>query len=913
MAGTHSSRRRRRSWRFAGAMFDEASWTLSVDGKPVALEGKPLELLHELLLRAGEVVTKDEILDAVWPGVIVVEGSLATAISKLRKALGGASDAIVATVPRVGYRLVAPVTVESIDTPLAPRFAFAGGDMVPGRKAWQLDRALGDSGADDVWLARQAKTGEARVFKFADAPDRLRSLKREAALSRLVFAALGKAAPLPPLYEWNFDAAPFFLEYAWGGRDLIAWADEAGGLGAISLDQRLAVAAMIARALATVHGLGILHKDLKPANILIDDGDEGGEGGPLVRLVDFGSGRLLDDALLARFDISDPGSLQSDLGKDEPRSGTLAYRAPELVGDAVPTVKSDIYALGLILYQLVVGDFAATLAPGWEGRVADPLLRQDIARAAEGSPAARLGNAAELADRIDRLAERRADAAREAERAAFLADRKRDEERRTARRPWVRAAAASLILGLVGSSAFAAYAVKQRNDARAAQQISDASYRFLAEDVLASVDPANAAAAEESLVAAVSRAGGTIDARFAGQPRVAAYLHATLARAFDLRSDYANAFRHYAAADRAYARAGAADSAEAIDARLQHAQALALSTQPGSLDKAKAMIAVAQKTIAAGRITDPETAVWLESARGMVALAAEDVPGSRDHFGRAWRAAQQQPQSFTPRQIVNFGQRHAFAMIRLGEGDQAEKTFRSLIATMTELVGADHADTLLLRLNLGQSLMVQQRYPETIAALDPLLPVMEHRLGPAHRNTLLLLAARQQALGGVGRYADAAADGERLWPAAAAKDGASSFAAVAGRADTGISQCRAGQFDQGTANIRASLAALRQDLAGREALADGIEAGLADCLIQMRRYGEAKALLATIDRVKVGQLVGDPNFGSLVDLALAEIALGERDRAEAGRLFAKAQPGLAKNQDRFVAERIAALKKALAS
>src|SRR3546814_14646297 len=97
--------------------------------------------LHELLLRAGEVVTKDEILDAVWPGLTVVEGSLATAISKLRKALGGDADAIIATVPRVGYRLVAPVAVNSIDTPLAPRFAFAPGDRVPGRTLWQIGRA----------------------------------------------------------------------------------------------------------------------------------------------------------------------------------------------------------------------------------------------------------------------------------------------------------------------------------------------------------------------------------------------------------------------------------------------------------------------------------------------------------------------------------------------------------------------------------------------------------------------------------------------------------------------------------------------------------------------------------------------------------------------------------------------------
>src|SRR3546814_9973652 len=76
------------------------------------------------------------------------------------------------------------------------------------------------------------------------------------------------------------------------------------------------------------------------------------------------------------------------------------------------------------------------------------------------------------------------------------------------------------------------------------------------------------------------------------------------------------------------------------------ASALALSTQPGSLDTARGMIAAAVRTIAAKGIDSPETTVWLESARGMAALAGEDVPGSRDHFGRAWQAARTQPELF---------------------------------------------------------------------------------------------------------------------------------------------------------------------------------------------------------------------------------------------------------------------------
>src|SRR3546814_14983521 len=114
---------------------------------------------------------------------------------------------------------------------------------------------------------------------------------------------------------------------------------------------------------------------------------------------------------------------------------------------------------------------------------------------------------------------------------------------------------------------------------------------------------------------------------------------------------------------------------------------------------------------------------------------------------------------FSPRQIVNFGQRHAFALIRLGDGAAAEKAFRPLVAAMTRLVGRDPPDTLFLRLNVGQALMVQQHYPEAIAALDALLPVMEKRLCTNPRYTLLLLAERQQSLGGLGLSAQAPRQG----------------------------------------------------------------------------------------------------------------------------------------------------------
>jgi DNA-binding winged helix-turn-helix (wHTH) protein len=100
-----------RLWNFADCEFDELRLELRVHGKPVEMELKPLEILLQLLRHAGEVVTKEELLEAVWPGLMVVDGSLATAVSKLRKALGDDQSSVLLTVSRVGYRLVAPVRV----------------------------------------------------------------------------------------------------------------------------------------------------------------------------------------------------------------------------------------------------------------------------------------------------------------------------------------------------------------------------------------------------------------------------------------------------------------------------------------------------------------------------------------------------------------------------------------------------------------------------------------------------------------------------------------------------------------------------------------------------------------------------------------------------------------------------------
>ncbi len=298
-------------WSFAGRTFDESRLELRVGGEAVDLELKPLEVLLYLLRHAGEVVSKSELLDAVWPGLNVVEGSLSTAVYKLRKALGDDDSSIVITVPRVGYRLAAVAHAEaSRPSPSPLKAKLVAGSPVPGREQWLLLRPLDTSSGSEVWLAEHPKTHELRVFKFVSKLTRLRTLKREVTVFRFLRESLEDRRHLVQILEWNFETEPYFLESEYGGLNLAAWAEDQGGLPSIPLQRRLHVLAEISRAVSDVHAVGVLHKDLKPANVLVArlaDGEE------RIKIADFGSALLLEPSRLEALGITRLG-LDADCG-----------------------------------------------------------------------------------------------------------------------------------------------------------------------------------------------------------------------------------------------------------------------------------------------------------------------------------------------------------------------------------------------------------------------------------------------------------------------------------------------------------------------------------------------------------------------------------------------------------------------
>ncbi|MFN0185430.1 MAG: winged helix-turn-helix domain-containing protein, partial [Aquabacterium sp.] len=111
-----------------------AEYQLLVDGQPAALGGRALDLLMVLAARVHQVVTKGDLLDIVWRGLVVEENNLRVQVNALRRVLG---ENAIATVPGRGYRLSVALQAQAASAPAAPSMdgAMAAAPRLYGRGA----------------------------------------------------------------------------------------------------------------------------------------------------------------------------------------------------------------------------------------------------------------------------------------------------------------------------------------------------------------------------------------------------------------------------------------------------------------------------------------------------------------------------------------------------------------------------------------------------------------------------------------------------------------------------------------------------------------------------------------------------------------------------------------------------------
>src|SRR5262245_23661262 len=210
---------------------------------------------------------------------------------------------------------------------LPPRERFAPGALLSGR--YRVVAPLGKGGMGEVYRADDLTLGQPVALKFlpphlAQDPDRLARFRKEVATARRV-----SHPHVCRVYDLaEVDGQPFLTMEFIDGDDL---ASVLRRFGRLPEARGVEVARQLCGALAAVHEQGLLHRDLKPHNVMLD-------GRGKVRLTDFGLAAVAED-----------------LSGTDVRSGTPLYMAPEQLAGQGVSVQSDLFALGLVLYELFTG------------------------------------------------------------------------------------------------------------------------------------------------------------------------------------------------------------------------------------------------------------------------------------------------------------------------------------------------------------------------------------------------------------------------------------------------------------------------------------------------------------------------------------------------------------------------------
>jgi tetratricopeptide (TPR) repeat protein len=715
------------------------------------------------------------------------------------------------------------------------------------RDNYAVEGEFARGGMGRILSARDRRLGRAVALKelqVTAATEAARFVREALVTARLQHPAI------VPIYEagrWP-DGVPFYAMKMVSGRSLDALIRAAGGL-----PERLALLPhllAVAEAVAYAHSQRVIHRDLKPANVLV------GAFGETI-LVDWG---------LAK-DLSQPSSAVEAHDATRPRAaggreetvvgsvlGTPAYMPPEQARGLPVDERADVYALGAMLYYLLVGVpphagttvqdvlAAAATQPPEPVEAREPAAPGDlvavVTKAMDPDPAGRYATAGALAADLRRFQTGKLVSAYHYSPGELL-------------RRWVRqhraalavaavsglALAVAIVVGFVAVERQARIAEAERDRARLEAAKATQVNAFLRE-MLASADP-RTEGRQVTVASLLDRASARLDEELASQPEVKASLHLTLGQTYEGLGLLEPAERH-------------------VRAALAERRAL---LGPDDADVARAQQAVALVLLEKGDLTATE-ALYRES------LATFERAGEADT-----------EDAFSARSDL------ATTLENLGRLDEAEAVHREVIARTRRVQGNDSASLAASLNNLGvvlgqrgdwgaaeplhrESLDIIRRAkgprsPETAAAMTSLANAVESRgeLDAAEALYREALGIRREALGnehpdtaralyalaGLLRARGEPAQSEALCREALALRGRvlpDTHPMVAALLQVlGLSFVDQAHARQAEPLLRESLELRRRALPPGHWLLASSESALGACLTALRRFAEAETLL----------------------------------------------------------------------
>jgi len=688
----------------------------------------------------------------------------------VRRLLGHAGDTTSTLHPDRAWRRMLG-DVFGADGPIDP--LRAGG--------WRLVRRLGLGGSAEVHLGERVVDGVTQQvaikFLHADAAGGAmlaRFRQEQQILARLSHPAIGKIHDI----GLADGGRPYFVMEYVDGAPIDVWCDERR----LDLHARLALFVQVADAVAYAHRALVVHRDIKPGNVLID-----AAGHP--KLVDFGIAKRLDEATADA--LTEPGGAPV----------TLGYASPEqLRGDPVG-ITSDVYQLGMLLYVLAVGlrptaprglgrDEALTLASAVAPLPSERLRRLvlDAGEAADAIAASRRADTRRLLQQVsgdlDRIVARAiaVDADARYPSASHLAD---DVRNLLAGRP-VRARgggwryvlgkamrrhpAAFALGGLLLASLFAftiivtriAFDLDQAHRTAIAQgQLSDRVLEHVISS-LRELEPELSGFDGSIVLQALDRAARAPAAQFGTDALTRAQLHLTLARGYETLWAIDEADAQYAAA-----------------------ATLMPSLEGDTRRRLEAQLALGQGRIArvSGRADDAATA-----------------------FHRALALSEDDPDSRATRATARSGLA-ALAHAR-GERDAAITLYRRALADSQAVHGSEHPTPIGLRLNIVLTLLGDegQSSEADIAQAQSLLVPLAADARRALGDEATLTAMAQLLLGRTHCYRRQFSDCVRVLadelPDASRVLGEQSLQVLKATSELGLARFRLGERDAGLQLLR---------------------------------------------------------------------------------------------------------------